>query len=226
MTHLTHENVVLRSDFSGPCAPRARTRLVDMMLHVVRHFSTSSSSYPPLFAKSGRQPLGKGQLRLAQTVLESLHKTFASRIIKDRGFDDGAAVHVIDVQVPARGTVARVLWEPMHEGYDHMKIKKALERKKGILRKHVNSWVNQRYAVQLEFISATDIEGNPSEAIAAAAAKDALFAAVRADLQERRHLRRSERADEGGDGDQIDLDHEQEQEEHHREQEPGTRNDG
>ena len=66
--------------------------------------------------------------------------------------DDGQAVHVVDVQIERSGTLARVLWEPMDDRADERRLQKALERKKGILRAHVNSYVNQRVAVALEFV--------------------------------------------------------------------------
>lgn len=114
------------------------------------------------------------QLAVAATVRESLDRTLSSGIIKDRGFEDGAAVHVMDVEVAKGCLLARVLWEPSETGADADRIERALKRKSGILKKHVNAYVNQRYAVSLEFVRFRE---------EAAQRHDELFAAMRADLE-------------------------------------------
>jgi ribosome-binding factor A len=110
------------------------------VLSARRSLSTSAGVLPRLFR--GGPPTQK-QRRVAATVREALIYTLSSGIVKDRGFDNGASVHVIDVQV-ARGCVlARALWEPLDERYDPQRVEAALERKSGILRAHVNSYLNQ-----------------------------------------------------------------------------------
>lgn len=103
--------------------------------------------------------------------------------------DNGQAVHVADVQVERSGYLARVLWEPMHGGASEDAVRAALERKKGILRHHVNSYINQRIAVQLEFVPRSAVV--PVAPAGSSSVGDAL-AAVRADLdatQQRRDER-------------------------------------
>ena len=80
---------------------------------------------------------------LSTTVQEALSVTLASGMIKDSGFADGAAVHVKDVQVSSDGLLARILWEPMDERYMADDVGRALRRREGILRRHVNSYLNQ-----------------------------------------------------------------------------------
>ena len=168
----------------------------------LRESSTSSATMPPLFKRRKTQPPTATQRRVEQTVREALDKTFASRIIKDRGFDDGAAVHVLDVQVSPGNSVARILWEPMSTRYNVEHIRRALARKKGILRSHVNSWVNQRLAVQLEFVAATDEHGQPEERMQRVTRRTALFEALQADLDARERRRRKD-ADEDADPEAI-----------------------
>ena len=154
---------------------------------------------PQLFAS--RRPTDRSQRMLAATVKESLTQTLASGIIKDRGMDDGAAVHVIDVQVARKGLVARVLWEPMRERDDAERVQRALERKCGILRAHVNSYVNKKSAISIEFVRA------PREAAegddAGQSVRAAFFAELRADLAasaQRRSLQGREEKEEEKDG--------------------------
>lgn len=109
-----------------------------------------SSGAPRLFRK---KPISAKQHRLAASVREALAKTLASGVVKDRGMANGHAVYVADVQVESSGYLARVLWEPMNEEVNSVEtVRAALERKKGLLRHHVNSYIDQRVAVQLEFV--------------------------------------------------------------------------
>ena len=71
--------------------------------------------------------------------------------------DDGRAINVIDVQVSPRAVLARVLWEPMDESYSEATLTKALRQKKGILKAHVNSYLNNKYAIDLEFVAANAV---------------------------------------------------------------------
>ena len=120
---------------------------------------------------------------------ESLEKTLALGIIKDRGFADGAAVHVLDVQVSKDVQRARVLWEPMDERYESGAVERALERRKGILKQHVNSYVNQKWAIHLEFVPA-------ESAMVPIDRSQALLAAVRADLDESARRRAADAEDD------------------------------
>ena len=167
----------------------------------LRESSTSSATMPPLFKRRKTQPPTATQRRVEQTVREALDKTFASRIIKDRGFDDGAAVHVLDVQVSPGNSVARILWEPMSTRYNVEHIRRALRRKTGILRAHVNSWVNQRLAIKLEFVAAMDENGQPEQRTQQVKQQSALFEALQADLDARERRRR-----EDAEAERIDTD--------------------
>jgi ribosome-binding factor A len=98
-----------------------------------------------LFAR-GQPNETRRQQGVAATVREALDVTLASGVVKDTGFADGAAVHVRDVQISKNVLIARVLWEPQHERYDPAAVQRALTRKRGILRQHVNSYLNQACA--------------------------------------------------------------------------------
>lgn len=135
-----------------------------------------SSSPPRLkLLKSAVPNASRRQQIVATTVREALDVTLASGIIKDRGFADGAAVHVRDVQVTKDALLARVLWEPMDERYKVEQVQRALNRRRGILKQHVNSYVNQKWAIHLEFVAAP-------AALQPMTQREALFEAVRADL--------------------------------------------
>ena len=139
---------------------------------------TAAEAFVPLFSRNGYKPTDRTQRRVATTVRESLVHTLASGIIKDRRMEDGAAVNVLDVQVAKGSMVARVLWEPMTERHDADRIHSALQKKSGILRHHVNSYLNHKRAIALEFVRADKL---PQRAQTSPAAS-ALFDAVRADL--------------------------------------------
>ena len=162
--------------------------------------SSSSSSRPAdaprlqLFSKQPPNGSRKQQI-VATTVREALDVTFASGIIKDRGFADGAAVHVVDVQVSKDGLLARVLWEPMDARYDAARVERSLRRKRGILRQHVNSYLNQKWAIQIEFVEATDAMQPLDE-------RSALFEALRADIDA--HEARQQGDEAGADTDSGD----------------------
>ena len=162
--------------------------------------SSSSSSRPAdaprlqLFSKQPPNGSRKQQI-VATTVREALDVTFASGIIKDRGFADGAAVHVVDVQVSKDGLLARVLWEPMDGRYDAARVERSLRRKRGILRQHVNSYLNQKWAIQIEFVEATDAMQPLDE-------RSALFEALRADIDA--HEARQQGDEAGADTDSGD----------------------
>ena len=118
-----------------------------MLRFIVRRLATSgsSSAVPNLYPrKTGRVAANKIQLQIAASVHESLEKTFSSRIVKDRGFDDGLAVHIIDVQVSKGiGNLARVLWEPLDDNYDVKTIETTLKRRRGVLQGYTNSYINR-----------------------------------------------------------------------------------
>ncbi len=162
--------------------------------------SSSSSSRPAdaprlqLFSKQPPNASRKQQI-VATTVREALDVTFASGIIKDRGFADGAAVHVVDVQVSKDALLARVLWEPMDGRYDAARVERSLRRKRGILRQHVNSYLNQKWAIQIEFVEATDAMQPLDE-------RSALFEALRADIDA--HEARQQEDEAGADTDSGD----------------------
>ena len=162
--------------------------------------SSSSSSRPAdaprlqLFSKQPPNGSRKQQI-VATTVREALDVTFASGIIKDRGFADGAAVHVVDVQVSKDALLARVLWEPMDGRYDAARVERSLRRKRGILRQHVNSYLNQKWAIQIEFVEATGAMQPLDE-------RSALFEALRADIDA--HEARQQGDEAGADTDSGD----------------------
>ena len=109
-----------------------------------RLLSSSSRTTPSLFAGiTSKEPPSPTQRKVAQTVREGLERIFASGIIKDKGFDNGAAVYIVDVQVAKSNRIARVLWEPMDDSYDVNRVHRALTRKAGIIRTHVNTWLNR-----------------------------------------------------------------------------------
>ena len=149
------------------------------VLLALRRSLCTAAVPPPLLPRlfNSRIPPTQKQRRVAATVREALAYTFSSGIIKDRWLDDGKAVHVLDVQAAKGCVLARVLWEPMSERHDANQVKTALERKSGILRAHVNSYLNQKTAIKLEFVQHTR---RREEVLAA---QQDLFAAVRADLQ-------------------------------------------
>ena len=104
--------------------------------------SSSSGDRLRLFKGQKMANATRKQRILSTTVQEALSVTLASGMIKDGGFADGAAVHVKDVQVSSDGLLARILWEPMDERYMADDVGRAL-RREGILRRHVNSYLNQ-----------------------------------------------------------------------------------
>ena len=162
----------------------------------VRSSSSRPADAPRLQLFSKQPPNGsRKQQIVATTVREALDVTFASGIIKDRGFADGAAVHVVDVQVSKDGLLARVLWEPMDGRYDAARVERSLRRKRGILRQHVNSYLNQKWAIQIEFVEATDAMQPLDE-------RSALFEALRADIDA--HEARQQGDEAGADTDSGD----------------------
>ena len=169
--------------------------------HALFASAPKSPILPQLKLFGGAKPNAtRRQQVVATTVREALDVTLASGIIKDRGFADGAAVHVLDVQVTKDAMMARVLWEPMSERYDAAAIQRALSRRRGILKQHVNSYVNKKWAIHLEFVAAP-------AALAPIARSAELFDAVRADLAAQEARRRaSATEDEAPDPERDDDD--------------------
>ena len=114
----------------------------------------------------------------AQKCKKALDRTFASGIITDRGVGDlGSHIHVIDVQVCRRALHARVLWEPMAlQESDVGRLERALVRRRGIIKAHVNSYMKQQFAMNVAFVRSHSPHAE-QERLAAEA-----FERVRADL--------------------------------------------
>ena len=148
-----------------------------------------------LFSKQKPNDSRRQQI-VAATVSEALTATLASGLIKDRGFANGAAVRVCDVQLTKDVHCARVLWEPMDVQYKVDAVQRALERRKGILKAHVNSYVNQKWAIDLEFLPIPKEDNSP------VAQKQAMFAALRADVAaaEQRHAEEADAPDSPAEG--------------------------
>ena len=127
----------------------------------VAHARLLCASAPRLF----RGPLPtQHQRRVAARVRLALSQTLSRGLVKDRQLDDGAAVHVVDVQVARGNALARVLWEPMDDARgDVRQIQSALDRKRGILRHHVNALLQQKRAIALEFIPHSGLVRPPAE---------------------------------------------------------------
>lgn len=198
---------MLRSQLSRvfrPCLRRATGDTLRRLLPCAAARCLSSSSSPPaepgsklkLFNSSGKPNASRKQKIVATTVREALAVTLSSGIIKDRGFGDGAAVTILDVQVSKNCQEARVLWEPMHSKYDAAAVQRALKRRSGILKQHVNSYVNQKWAIHLEYVPAPTEETAPHHAAARA---EALFEAMRVDLDKLAARRRADEDEEAAD---------------------------
>ena len=136
-------------------------------------------------AKQLGGPTTQKQRKVAASVHEALLRTFASGIIKDHGFEHGAAVHVVEVHVAPGALLARVLWEPMNDQHDWQRVERALQRKRGILRAHVNSYVCQKNAIQLEFLPALQYRSKVED----------VLVAVRADVKAADERRTASKSD-------------------------------
>ena len=132
-------------------------------------------------------PPTQSQRRVASKVHQVLVQTLARGLVRDRWLQDGAAIHILNVQVARGSTLARVLWEPMDDRHDVGKLQQALTRKRGILRRHVTSYLRQKRAVDLQFVP---------KALLQPAAESAFLDA----------LDRLQREDERTDGDPDDMD--------------------
>ncbi len=98
-------------------------------------------------------------------------------------------MHIVDVQVDLSCVHARVLWEPMRDADAEPPLQAALERKTGILRACVNSYINRRLAVRLEFVPRSAAMPMDSPAQTTLTALDAASADL-ARAQRRRERRR------------------------------------
>lgn len=177
---------------SGPSMALLRSSAASCVTLLQHRLLCTSTPVPRLF---GGAPPTQKQRRVAATVKEALTSTLASGLIKDRGFRNGEAVHVVDVQVARGCSLARVLWEPlMDDDQDDnapKRISAALERKSGILRAHVNSYVNQKVAIKLEFVHARPVSHAATQAARAQAERAAQFELVQADLDATARRRRA-----------------------------------
>lgn len=103
------------------------------------------------------------QRRTAASVHEALVQIFARGTINDRFLENGAAIHVVAVHVAKGNGLARVIWEPLGAHHDVSKMQRALKRRCGILRAHVNAAVRQKHAIGLEFVPSSNLHMPESE---------------------------------------------------------------
>ena len=84
-----------------------------------------------------------------------LAEGLAQGVVRDRVLRDGRAVSLVDVHVTRDLQLARCFWEPHHEDdfepHRLERLQASLERRRGVLRSHVNSYLRQRIAAQLDF---------------------------------------------------------------------------
>lgn len=137
-------------------------------LRVVRGLSTDAAGLK-LFRGNAAD---KRQQRTAANIREALSAAFARGAIKDHRLEHGAAIHVVDVEVAKGGGVARVLWEPSDERRSEdaralRTLQAALEKKAGLLRAHVNSYLRLKRAVALEFVPLRSALGQRTQAATA-----------------------------------------------------------
>ena len=176
---------VHRQSFSTPfthsCAPFTG------MSKVFRRLCASATDGLRLF----RGVPDSRQQRAAATIREALASTFSRGMVRDRRLENGAAIHVVDVEVAKGGTVARVLWEPMDERRHGDEkslttLQRALEQRSGILRAYVNSYLKQKSAVALEFVPLQLANSRTKRASAFARSQKAALQAIRQELTQRK----------------------------------------
>lgn len=157
------------------------------MLRVFRRLCASATDGLRLF----RGVPDSRQQRAAATIREALASTFSRGMVRDRRLENGAAIHVVDVEVAKGGTVARVLWEPMDERRNGDEkslttLQRALEQRSGILRAYVNSYLKQKSAVALEFVPLQLANSRTKRASAFARSQKAALQAIRQELTQRK----------------------------------------
>ena len=81
----------------------------------------------------------------------ALAEGLARGVVRDRALRDGAAVAIVQVEVSRDLQIARVYWEPMDDRDDPERLRRALDRRRGVLLHHVNAYLRQRVAPSLEF---------------------------------------------------------------------------
>ena len=81
----------------------------------------------------------------------ALAEGLARGVVRDRALRDGAAVSIVQVEVSRDLQIARVYWEPMDDRDDPERLRRALDRRRGVLLHHVNAYLRQRVAPSLEF---------------------------------------------------------------------------
>ncbi|KAL1518717.1 hypothetical protein AB1Y20_003004 [Prymnesium parvum] len=97
------------------------------------------------------------QFRVAHKVRRALVEGLDRGVMRNAVLRDGRAVSVLDVHVSPDLSIARCFWEPEleedHEPARRGMLERALQQKTGFLSWHVNTYLRQKRASRLEFVS-------------------------------------------------------------------------
>ena len=92
-------------------------------------------------------------LQTAAKIHRLLSETLARGVVgRSSALQDGRAIAINRVEITSNLQLARVHWEPMGGDAPVRKLSAALERKRGFLGAHVNSFLRQKFGTRLEFV--------------------------------------------------------------------------